>query len=102
MWIQRGSAPRYLDTLTRAILSGGLSPRVIQEAIDESTMLSLISAGIGLGFVNSANQGRQPQNVDFVPLHDLHLLLPLHFVWKEINCSPALRQFLETVQRQSV
>ena len=101
VWLQRAKAPRYFDVLLRTINDGGLSPRVVQEAIDESTLLSLIAAGMGLGFVNSANIGRQPQSVDFVPVKDLNLELPLHFAWKTSNTSAALRQFRRVVERQT-
>ena len=47
---------------------GGLSPNIVQEAIDERTLLSLVSAGIGIGFCNSAHEGRKPQLVDLVPV----------------------------------
>jgi DNA-binding transcriptional LysR family regulator len=98
--IQRASAPRYIDTLTQAIVGGGLFPRVVQETMDESTMLSLVAAGLGLGFVNSANDGRKPQAVDLVPVQQLNVELPLHFVWNKGNESPALTQFLAIVRRQ--
>jgi DNA-binding transcriptional LysR family regulator len=98
--IQRASAPLYIDRLMQAVVAGGLSPRVIQEAVDETTMLSLVSAGIGVGFVNSANEGRKPQFVDFVPLRGFDVRLPLYFVWKKGNASPPLMQFLSIVERQ--
>ena len=97
--IRRASAPQYLDKLWQAVASGGLSPKVVQEAGDETTMLSLVSSGIGLGFVNSANEGRKPQFVDFVPIENLKLALPLHFVWKSSNNSPTLKQFIAIARR---
>jgi len=98
--IQRASAPLYVDLLMQAVVAGGLSPHFIQEAVDETTMLSLVSAGIGLGFVNSANEGRKPQFVDFVHLRQFDVQLPLHFVWRDGNGSPPLRQFVSIVERQ--
>lgn len=97
--IQRTSGPHYIDTLMRIVLSKGLSPRIVQEVVDETTMLSLVSAGMGLGFVNSANEGRKPKFVDFVPLKNFEMKLPLYFAWNKRNSTPALRQFRSIVER---
>jgi DNA-binding transcriptional LysR family regulator len=97
--IKRSSAPVYVDTIMAASWKGGFSPRVVQEAIDETTMLSLVSAGIGIGFVNSANAARKPDGVDFVKVHDLKVELPLCLVWKTNNPLPTLRHFLEITAR---
>lgn len=99
--IQRQSAPRYIDTLMEAVVAGGLSPRVVQEAVDETTMLSLVAAGVGLGFVNSAQEARKPQAVDLVPVQDLRIDLPLYFVWLTENRSPTLAKFLPLVRRHA-
>lgn len=97
--IKRSSAPLYVDAVTAATWKRGLSPRIVQEAVDETTMLSLVSAGIGIGFVNSANAARKPDGVDFVEVHDLKVELPLCLVWKTGNPMPTLRHFLELTAR---
>jgi DNA-binding transcriptional LysR family regulator len=98
LWYRRADAPRYHDALLQAITSKGLSPRVVQEVTNGNTMLSLISAGIGLGFVNSALQCRKPSYVDLLAVKDLGLELPLFFVWRQNNNSVTLRHFIGTLQ----
>ena len=97
--LSRSMAPAYVDRITSAAYTGGLSPNIVQEAIDERTLLSLVSAGIGIGFCNSANEGRKPQLVDFMPVVDFDLKLPLSFVWKQSNSSAALSAFRSIVMR---
>lgn len=97
--LRRAGAPRYLDTLMEAVVAGGLSPRVVQEVVDETTLLSLVAAGVGLGFVNSAQEGRKPAGVDFVDVNDLRLALPLYFVWRKGNGSPTLAAMREAIAR---
>ncbi len=97
--LSRSSAPAYVDRIVSTAYAGGLSPTVVQEAIDERTLLSLVSAGIGIGFCNSANAGRKPPLVDLVPVVDFDLKLPLCFVWKQSNSSAALRSFRSVVAR---
>ena len=97
--LSRSSAPAYVDRIVSATYAGGLSPNIVQEAIDERTLLSLVSAGIGIGFCNSANTGRKPHLVDFVPVVDFALRLPLCFVWNRSNSSAALGAFHSVVAR---
>jgi len=98
LWYRRADAPRYYDALLQVIISKGLSPRVVQEVTTGPTMLSLISAGIGLGFVNSAMQCRKPRHVDLLPVRDLKLELPLFFIWRQNNNSVTLRHFVGTLR----
>ncbi len=99
VWLERGNAPRYLDALMHAVVAGGLSPHIVQYAPDDTTLLSLVSAGVGLGFVNSAHEARKPLAVDFIPVKDLSLPLPLHFVWLTQEPSPALRELLRIIRK---
>lgn len=95
--LSRSIAPAYVDRIVSTTYAGGLSPNIVQEAIDERTLLSLVSAGIGIGFCNSAHEGRKPQLVDLVPVVDFDLKLPLCFVWNRSNSSAALSAFRSVV-----
>ena len=97
--LSRSNAPAYVDRIVSTTYAGGLSPNIVQEAIDEKTLLSLVSAGIGIGFCNSANAGRKPPLVDLVPVVDFDLKLPLCFVWNQSNSSAALSAFRSVVSR---
>ena len=97
--LSRSIAPAYVDRIVSTTYASGLSPNIVQEAIDERTLLSLVSAGIGVGFCNSANEGRKPKLVDLVPVIDLDLKLPLCFIWKQSNSSAALSAFRSIVSR---
>ena len=95
--LSRSLAPAYVDRIVSTTYAGGLSPNIVQEAIDERTLLSLVSAGIGIGFCNSAHEGRKPQLVDLVPVVDFDLKLPLCFVWNRSNSSATLSAFRSVV-----
>ena len=49
----RAVAPAYHDQLFGALRGIGFEAQIVQEAIDETTMLSLVSAGVGCAFVRS-------------------------------------------------
>jgi DNA-binding transcriptional LysR family regulator len=79
---------------------GGLkSPRIVQEALNEATILSLVSHGMGLGWVNGTARGRCPESVVIVSVVDLDMPLPLALVWRKDNTSPLLANFIGEVQR---
>lgn len=75
----RSVAPAYHDTLFAALAGIGLDPVVVQEANNETTMLSLVAAGVGCAFVNSANRDRPPKQVRF---HEVSgLSVPIEFLF---------------------
>jgi DNA-binding transcriptional LysR family regulator len=82
----------------RACHDGGLTMRVVQEAPNVSTLLSLVAAGIGVTFINSAAQHRQPDSVALVQVEDFSVPVSLDAVWLGRNDAPALRAFVSVVK----
>ena len=79
---------------------GGLkSPRIVQEAVNEATILSLVSHGMGVGWVNGTARRRCPERVVIVSVSDLNMPLPLSLVRRKDNTSPLLAGFIADVQR---
>lgn len=97
--ISRAHAPAYVDRIMATAYTGGLSPDIVQEVVNESTLLSLVSAGLGVGFCNSAHKGRKLQFVDFVRVVDFELKLTLCFIWKRSNSSAVLNTFRSIATR---
>ena len=81
------------------MFSRGLkSPRIVQEGLNEATILSLVSHGMGVGWVNGTARGRCPESVVIVSISDLDMPLPLALVWRKDNTSPLLANFIGEVQ----
>ncbi|MEM7568432.1 MAG: LysR family transcriptional regulator [Pseudomonadota bacterium] len=74
----RMAAPAYYDRLFQALRDIGLKPYVVQEVQTESTMLSLVSAGVGCAFVNATNIQRPPRRVQFRQVKGLSV--PIEFL----------------------
>lgn len=99
VWFPRRESPAFYDRLMSECLRGGLeSPRIIQEAVNEATILSLVSCRLGVAFVSDAARWRCPQSVTLIPVKDLHVKLPLVLVWRKDNTSPLLAKFIADVQ----
>ena len=62
VWFPRREAPAFYDRLMHECYRGGLkSPRIVQEAANEATILSLVSHGMGVGWVNGTARWRCPK-----------------------------------------
>lgn len=86
----RDAAPAYWDRLMAACAKGGLVPDVRQEGSNQSTMLSLVAAGIGVTLANSVARWRKPEGVTLVGVADLDMKLKLDLIWNESDRNPAL------------
>ena len=99
VWFPRWQSPIYYDRLMRECFRRGLkSPRIVQEAVDQATMLSLVSCGLGVGFVSEATRWRCPEGVVLVPVTDLNLPWPSALIWRKQNASPLLARFVADVR----
>jgi len=100
VWFPRRESPAYYDRLMHECFRGGLkSLHVVQEAVNEATILSLVSCRLGVAFVSSATRWRCPASVVVLPLPDLTLPLPLALIWRKDNVSPLLAKFVADVRQ---
>jgi DNA-binding transcriptional LysR family regulator len=99
VWFSRRESPGFYDRLMRECFRGGLeSPRVVQEAVNEATILSLVSCRLGVAFVSEAARWRCPQGVTLMRVRDLDVQLPLLLIWRKDNTSPLLARFVADVE----
>jgi len=99
IWFPRRESPAFHDRLMHECFRGGLkSPRIVQEAINEATILSLVSHGMGVGFVNGTARWRCPKGVVILSVTDLNMRLPLALVWRKDNTSALLETFVADVR----
>jgi len=100
IWFPRRESPFFYDRLMHACFRGGLkSPRIVQEAANEATILSLVSHGMGVGWVNGTARWRCPKRVAILSVTDLDMPLPMALAWRKATTSPLLTSFIADVQR---
>jgi DNA-binding transcriptional LysR family regulator len=75
------------------------SPRIVQEGLNEATILSLVSTGLGVGWVLGTARWRSPDTVVILSVVDLNMPLSLVLAWRRDNTSPLLAHFIGEVQR---
>ncbi len=100
VWFPRRQSPAYYDRLMQACSRGGLkTPRIVQEAADQATLLSLVACGLGVAFVSDATRWRCPKDVALRPVVDMHLPIAFSLVWRKDNASPLLARFVAEVRQ---
>ncbi|KDD85414.1 LysR substrate-binding domain protein [Bordetella bronchiseptica MBORD762] len=87
-------APGFRSTVIQACERAGFEPRIRHEAFTISTMIGLVSEGLGISLVpESANRFLHP-NVRFCELTDTATWIPLLCVWKQQNNDAIVQNFL--------
>jgi DNA-binding transcriptional LysR family regulator len=100
VWFPRWASPAFYDQLMHECYRGGLkSPRIVQEGLNEATILSLVSTGLGVGWVLGTARWRCPATVVVLPVVDLNVSLTLALAWRKDNTSRLLASFIRVVQR---
>jgi DNA-binding transcriptional LysR family regulator len=100
VWFPRWASPAFYDRLMHECYRGGLkSPNIVQEGLNEATILSLVSTGLGVGWVLGSARWRSPESVVILPVVDLNMPLPLALAWRRDNTSTLLANFIAEVQR---
>jgi DNA-binding transcriptional LysR family regulator len=99
VWFPRWAAPAFYDQMMAACYRGGLkSPRIVQEGLNEATILSLVSTGLGVGWVLGSARWRSPATLVILPVADLNVTLRLALAWRRDNTSPLLARFIGEVE----
>lgn len=94
--ISRHLAPGYYDQLVGLCAKAGFTPKVVQEAHSLQTIVSLISAGLGISLVPASMENFQRKGVIYRPIKAT-ATTNLAVMWRPDDSSPALQSFLDVV-----
>jgi DNA-binding transcriptional LysR family regulator len=101
VWFPRRQSPAYYDRLMQACSRGGLTtPRIVQEAVDQATMLSLVACRLGVAFVSDATRWRCPKGVVLRAVVDMYLPIAFSLAWRKDSASPLLARFVAEVRQR--
>ena len=91
----RQIAPRLHDAIIGACGEAGFSPRIVQEAIQMQTIISLVSAGMGVALVPESLMSLKRPGVVYRKLRGKRTMaLELGLAWRRDNPSAALQRFV--------
>ena len=96
----RHAAPGLHDAITGACSAAGFSQRVVQEAIQMQTIISLVSAGMGVALVPESLMRLQRPGVVYRKLRGgKKAALEIGLVWRRDNASVVLKRFVQLAVR---
>jgi DNA-binding transcriptional LysR family regulator len=97
----RRANPSAYDRLMEACHRGGLtSPRIVQEADDHATILSLVACRLGVALVSDSARWQSPSGVALLPVVDLNVKVAFSLIWRKDNNSPLLQRFVSQVEAE--
>lgn len=91
------SAPAFYDLVMDYYISSGGRARVAQEAIQMQTIISLVSAGMGIALVPASLRHLARTGVRYVDLLEQTPLLETGIVWRSNDTTPTLTRFHDVV-----
>ena len=91
----RPNAPSLYDNVVSCCKSAGFSPRVEQEAIQMQTIVSLVSAELGVALIPASLVNLRRTGVTYKSLQGGSPLTEVHLVWRRGDDLPALRVFVD-------
>jgi DNA-binding transcriptional LysR family regulator len=97
----RRAAPAFHDLVTGYFTTHGGTARVVQEAIQMQTIISLVSAEMGLALVPASLRNLARTGVCYVPLAGEAPLLETGLVWRLDDRTPTLANFLTIAQGEA-
>ncbi|MEX3606314.1 MAG: LysR family transcriptional regulator [Burkholderia sp.] len=95
----RHLAPGFYDIITDCYGALGLTPCIGQEAIQMQTIVSLVSAGMGVALVPQSLRNLRSTGVVYRPLAGETPVVETGLVWCTREVSPVLAGFIEIVRR---
>ncbi|WP_028101765.1 LysR family transcriptional regulator [Pseudoduganella violaceinigra] len=96
----RHISPGLYDAILSVFRAAGITAEVGQEAIQMQTIVSLVSAGMGLALVPQSVSNLRRPGVEYLPLVQSTPLVETGLAWRRDNASPVLRGFLELMRKR--
>jgi DNA-binding transcriptional LysR family regulator len=96
----RHIAPALHDTILSCFHDAGIAPRIAQEAIQMQTIVSLVSAGMGIALVPQSVSSLKRPGVEYRALAQKTPRIETGIAWRRDNPSPTLHAFLTLLKKK--
>jgi DNA-binding transcriptional LysR family regulator len=96
----RAISPPLYDAILSVFRDAGITPEIGQQAIQMQTIVSLVSAGMGMALVPQSVSNLMRPGVEYRALSDATPLVETGLAWRRDNASPVLRGFLELLRKE--
>ena len=90
----RQSAPAFHDLVTGYYAAHGGQARIVQEAIQMQTIISLVSAGMGIALVPASLRNLARTGVSYLDLGGEVPILETGITWRSDDATPTIERFV--------
>jgi len=97
----RATAPYHYDKILAFTEAAGFTPRIEQVAVQMQTIVSLVSAGLGVAIVPACMRNLQRSGVVYRDLHPSTPIFQTAIAWPKKNRSVILEQFVDVAREHS-
>ncbi|MES2261911.1 MAG: LysR family transcriptional regulator [Pseudomonadota bacterium] len=98
----RAISPALHDAILGVFRAAGITPEIGQEAIQMQTIVSLVSAGMGIALVPQSVSNLMRPGVEYRALLDPTPSVETGLAWRRDNRSPVLQGFLELLRKNTL
>jgi DNA-binding transcriptional LysR family regulator len=98
----RAISPALYDAILSVFREAGVTPEIGQQAIQMQTIVSLVSAGMGMALVPQSVSNLMRPGVEYRALEDATPLVETGLAWRRDNASPVLRGFLDLLRKNTL
>ncbi len=95
----RKSNPRHYDGVINCCYQVGFSPKIVQETEEMSSVLSLVSAGIGVALVPASMQLLLANKIVYRDIKNIDYRTTTALAWESSNKSPITRAFIDLMKK---
>jgi DNA-binding transcriptional LysR family regulator len=95
----RHMAPGLYDDVVGFCRRAGFIPRIEQEAVQMQTIISLVSAGLGVALIPASMRNLGRSGVVYRALREKSPRTELLVAWRKGDNAPALHRFVECIER---
>ncbi|MEM7725128.1 MAG: LysR family transcriptional regulator [Cyanobacteria bacterium P01_A01_bin.45] len=92
-------APGLYDSIISLCQQAGFSPKVVQEATQMQTIISLVAADMGIAIAPESLQNMQRVGVVYKPIIEATPQVSIVMIWSKDNISPVVDKFLDVATR---
>ncbi|NHZ98176.1 LysR family transcriptional regulator [Massilia sp. CCM 8734] len=97
----RPIAPALHDAILACFRAAGITPEIGQEAIQMQTIVSLVSAGMGMALVPQSVSNLMRPGVEYRALRDPTPQVETGLAWRRDAVSPVLQGFLDLLRKNT-
>ena len=96
----RRIGPRFQDLIFSCFHDAGITPRIGQEAIQMQTIVSLVSAGMGIALVPQSVSNLKRPGVQYRALQEASPKVEFGLAWRRDTTSPVLSAFIKLLRKK--